>query len=550
MSFVKKYLTLNRIVGAIMIFLISIIVFTLLWSIDKGIDLADEGLHFVFSKPETVNNNGLFNYDLFFKLLYKAVQFDFDIISLRIIKLVSIVLLFILGIPFFRRSKLSIIDNFFLAMAIFCSYTYLTQSLSYNSISFVLVLSYFYCYSYMIKATLFRQNTLFLLMAILSSLCYFVKPPLSLALFGMTFILSTMSFTTWKWKQLLFRFLLIFVGYVAIQGLFQFIFSNYSFAKVLKDSMELSTYYGSYNKSVLIKRVVASFKWVFVLSLAGWCIAVLINKGRNNFKAVILSLFVIGVSLSYFFVSHLSSNEFDIFQYGLMIIASIGLGFFGYHLKWNNLTKQDIGILILLFLAPFLCSFGSNVYFFRTTQQYLFFWVLLLVYAKNIGLPFSKNILLSWYLIFSVFITIKIYNNVLENPDNQPQLSPNFVDFKYGNDNHINLDKHQAQYLIHLKEKLHKWSPNRKEIIGLYAMPGDIALTGYTNYYNPLIWDNFQWNFLRNRMLTNSEFKDKPMPILITKDLDKIQRQQLKGYLEVDSVKYYRNGYIYLLKPL
>jgi hypothetical protein len=139
---------------------------------------------------------------------------------------------------------------------------------------------------------------------------------------------------------------------------------------------------------------------------------------------------------------------------------------------------------------------------------------------------------------------------VVRNPDNQPKLSANFIDFKYGNDNHIKLDKDQAQYLIFLKEKLHKWSPNRKEVIGLYAMPGDIVLTGFTNYYNPLIWDNFQWNFLRNRMLTNSEFKDKPMPILITKDLDKIQRQQLKGYKEVDSVKYYRNGYIYVLKPL
>jgi hypothetical protein len=550
MSFVKKYLTLNRIVGPIMIFLISIIIFTLLWSIDKGIDLADEGLHFAFSKPETVNNNGLFNYDLFFKLLNKTVKFEFDVISLRAIKLVSIVLLFILGIPFFRRSNFSILDKFFLAIAIFCSYTYLTQSLSYNMISFILVLSYFYSYSYATKASPFRQNMLYVVMAILSSLCYFVKPPLSLAILGITFVLSVVNFSKIVWKQLLFRFVVISLGYLLIQLLFQLIFPDYSFVKVLKDSIDLSTYYGAYNKSVLIKRVVASFKWVFVLGLAGWCIAILFNKRKNHFKWIILSLSIIVASVSYFFISHLSSKEFDVFQYGLMIITSIGIGFFGYHLQWKSLTKQDISILILLFLAPFLCSFGSNVYFFRTTQQYLFFWVLLLVYCKTIGLPISKNILLTWYLIFSIFITIKIYDNVVRNPDNQPKLSANFIDFKYGNDNHIKLDKDQAQYLIFLKEKLHKWSPNRKEVIGLYAMPGDIVLTGFTNYYNPLIWDNFQWNFLRNRMQNNSEFRDKTMPILITKDLDKIQRQQLKGYQEVDSVKYYRNGYIYVFKPL
>ncbi len=548
MNIGKSYVTFSKFSSGIIIFLILIIVSLLLWSIDKGIDLADESLHFAFSKPETINTNGLFNYDLFFKLLNKIIEFD--VISLRALKLVSIVLLFILGFPFFRRSNFSSIDKFFVAIAIFCSYTYLTQSLSYNTISFILVLCYFYVYSYVVKASLFRQNMLFFLMAILSSLCYFVKPPLSLALFGVTFVLSTISFSKILWKQLLYRFILILVGYVIIQLFFQLVFPNYLFLKVLKDSIELSNYYGAYNKSVLIKRVLASFKWVFTLGISGWCLAILFNNERNNFKGTILSLFLIGASWFYFFISHLSSKEFDIFQYGLVIITSIGLGFFGYYLNWKNLTKQDISILILLFLAPFLCSFGSNVYFFRTTQQYLFFWVLLLVYVKTIGFPMSKNILLTWYLIFSVFITVKIYNNVIKNPDNQSELSSNFVVFKYGDNKYIKLEKSQAQYLIRLKEKLHKWSPNQKEIIGLYAMPGDVVFAGFINYYNPLIWDSFQWNFLRNRMQTNVEFKDKPMPILITKDLDKIQRQQIKGYQEVDSVKYYRNGYVYILEPL
>lgn len=537
-------------VMVVMLFLLSSIVLTLLWSIDKGIDLADEGLHYAFSKPETINNNGLFNYDLFFKLLHRIVKFEFDVIGLRALKFTSIVLLFIFGLPLFRRSNFSVLDKFFIAIAIFCSYTYLTQSLSYNTICFILVLGYFYTYFYATRASHFRQNILFVLMAILSSLCYFVKPPLSLALLGITFVLSVVSFSKILWKTLFYRLVLITIGYVIIQVFFQIIFPNYSFVKVLKDSIDLSTYYGAYNKSVLIKRVVASFKWVFVLGLAGWFLAILFDKRKSNFKWIIASLAVIGASLSYFFVSHLSSKEFDVFQYGLMIITSIGIGFFGYQLKWNRLLKQDVIILTLLFLAPFLCSFGSNVYFFRTTQQYLFFWILLLVYCKTIGPPISKNILLSWYLIFSIFITIKIYDNVVSTPDNQSELSSEFVAYHYGDHACIKLEKNQAQYLMQLKEKLSKWSPNQKEIIGLYAMPGDIVFAGFTNYYNPLIWDNFQWNFLRNRMKTNSEFKDKPMPILVAKDLNKIERQQLVGYQEVDSLKYYRNGYIYIFKPL
>ena len=533
----------------IMMFLILAIAFTVLWSIDKGIDLADEGLHFAFSKPETINNNGLFNYDLFFKLANKIINFDFDVICLRALKLLLLILLFITGIPFFKRSNFSIVDKSFLAIAVFCSYTYLTQSLSYNTISFVLVLLYFYCYTATFATSFLRQNILFLLMSILSSLCYFVKPPLSLALFGITFVLSAASFSKNEWKHLLYKFILVVIGYITTQLLFQFIFPDYSFLKVLKDSMELSTYYGAYNKSILLKRVIASFKWVFILGLSGWCFAILVNKRRDNFKGIILSLVIIGFSLSYFFVSHLSSKEFDVFQYGLMIMSSIGLGFFAYHLKRKSLTSQNISILALLFLAPFLCSFGSNVYFFRTTQQYLFFWFLLLIYIKTIGLPISRSLLLLWYLTFSIFITIKIYNNVVRNPDNQPQLSSHFVDFEYGNDKRIKIDKSQAQYLIHLREKLNEWSPKQKEIIGLYAMPGDIVFAGFTNYYNPLIWDNFQWNFLRDRIKKNPKFKEKPLPILIAKDLDSKQRQELEGFRQVDSLKYYRSGYVYIFIP-
>ncbi|MFD0777236.1 hypothetical protein ACFQZF_00530 [Flavobacterium myungsuense] len=96
-----------------------------------------------------------------------------------------------------------------------------------------------------------------------------------------------------------------------------------------------------------------------------------------------------------------------------------------------------------------------------------------------------ERYILTWYFIFASFISAKIYNNVIANPDNQPKLSTNFVAYKYGNDKWIKLEKNQADYLKNLKVKLTQSSPNRKEIIGMYAMPGDIMLTGFINYYNP-----------------------------------------------------------------
>ena len=546
----KIHFNLNRWAVSILILFIVIILTTLFWSINKGIDLSDEGLHFAFSNPNTINNNGLFNYDLFFKILYKITKFEFSIISLRLLKLSSLVLLFVLGLPFFRRSNFSVLDKSFLAVAIFSCYTYLTQSLSYNTISFVLVLSYIYMYTNLQKSSAVKQYLWSFLMAILSSLCFFVKPPLSIVLLGMTFVLTTISLSEFKWKDVIFKFSLIVLGYVSVQMVFQIIFSDYAFLRVLKDSLQISTYYGAYDKSILIKRIVASFKWVFILNIVGYIAAYLLNKATVTLKAKVISLLAIAVLLAYFFVSHRSSNEFDVFQYGLMIMTSIAIGFFIYFIKVQECSWHNRFIIILLFLAPFLCAFGSNVYFFRTSQQYLFFWFLLLVYSKSIGNKMPKRYILTWYFIFASFISAKIYNNVIANPDNQPKLSTNFVVYKYGNDKWIKLEKNQADYLKNLKVKLTHWSPSRKEIIGMYAMPGDIMLTGFINYYNPLIWDTFQWKFLKDRLNNNPKFKNQPMPILISKDLNVEERNKLENYKVVDSLKYFKNGYVYIFKPV
>lgn len=531
------------------LFLVTIIL-TLLWSIDKGFDLADEGLHYALSNPKTTNNNGLFNYDLFFKLFYAISNFEFGIIGLRLLKFISLVLLFILGLPLFRKNNFSVLDKLFLAIAIFCSYTYLTQSLSYNTISFIIVLSYIYTYSILNNSSVSRQNVLLLLMAILSSLCFFSKPPLSLVLLGMTFMLTTISFSKLLWRRILFQFFLIVMGYVGVQLIFQIVFPDYTFFKVLKDAMELSTYYGSYNKSILIKRLVVSFKWVFVLSLTGWIVAYVLKTKQLELKKIIIAFLSIAVLLSYFFISHSSSNEFDVFQYGLMILSALAIGFFLCFTKSINFNWQKSILLLLLFVAPFICTLGSNVYFFRSGQQYLFFWFTLLVYLNNTSVSIPKQYVLLLYFIFSGYITVKVFNNVIVNPDNQPKLSDTFVNYNYGYGKNIKIDKDQANYLTHLKIKLNKYSPNRKEIIGLYAMPGDIILTGFVNYYCPLIWDDFQWKFIKDRINHNDKYINKAFPLLITKDLKYRDKIKMENYRVVDSVKDYKSGYIYICKPI
>ncbi|MFD0777235.1 hypothetical protein ACFQZF_00525 [Flavobacterium myungsuense] len=40
------------------------------------------------------------------------------------------------------------------------------------------------------------------------------------------------------------------------------------------------------------------------------------------------------------------------------------------------------------------------------------------------------------------------------------------------------------------------------------------------------------------------------MPILISKDLNVEERNNLENYKVVDSVKYFKNGYVYIFKPV
>ena len=546
MVLLKSFFTYYKFLGVLLILCIVSIFSTLFWSLDKGINLADEGLHYALSNPNTTNNNSLFNYDLFFKIFYKITKFEFGIISLRMLKFLLLVLLFILGLPIFNKNNFSVLDKLFLAIAIFCPYTFLTQSLSYNSICFILLLSYIYLYTNLQNSSVSKQNVLSFLMAILSSLCFFSKPPLSLLMFGITYILTFINLSKLRVVNLLVRCFLVTFGYVIVQFIFQHIFPDYSFIKVLNDGIQLSTYYESYNKFNLIKRLIVSFKWVFILSFIGLIIGYIFYKKKPSLLGIIISLIMIVVMLGYFFMSHLSSNEFNVFQYGLVIISAVALGFIMYFQKAKYFSMQKKILIVLLFIAPFICNLGSNVYFLRSGQQFIFFWFLLFVYLKNNSKTIPKYVSFVWYIIFSCFISIKIHNNVVVNPDNQPQLSSNFVTYNYGNESYIKIDKAQADYLINLKEKLNQYSPIRREIIGLYAMPGDILFTGYVNYYSPLIWDVFQFRFIKNMINENPKFKNTTMPLLVTRDFKNKEIEKIDGYRLLDSVKDYRNGYVYI----
>jgi hypothetical protein len=124
-------------------FLVLLSIVAIIFAMPRGFDISDEGLYVLLADPNQENIGGIFNYDLFFKVIYKFTGLEFGIIGLRIIRLISYFIgaygLALFWKNFFESQRLSS-SIFLLALAgLFAGYGFLPPTLSYNSISVVAV---------------------------------------------------------------------------------------------------------------------------------------------------------------------------------------------------------------------------------------------------------------------------------------------------------------------------------------------------------------------------------------------------------------------------
>ena len=59
----------------------------LICGIDRGFEISDEGFYMFLSVPAQANENGIINYDLFFKLFYQLTGHTFSLIEMRLLRL-------------------------------------------------------------------------------------------------------------------------------------------------------------------------------------------------------------------------------------------------------------------------------------------------------------------------------------------------------------------------------------------------------------------------------------------------------------------------------
>ncbi len=545
MQDLKKQFTLANAITVFMTVMLVLAVGIVLWTTNKGIDLSDEGLSLALANPDIANFDSVIRYDIIFKLIYRVTHWELGLIELRLLRITGLAV--VLYFAFKNKDfKLSLIDKLLLALSLMAGYSILTESLSYYSL--ILFFSFFHIYFFL--GSLKKGDfTVSLWAGVCIALAFMVKPPSAILLFGGTTGLLLLKSLFEKNASVIKYVVFATLGGLIIFVSFHFVFPEFSPIGVIRSGMELSNSdKGNYKGVSILFSLIASLKWVLFLVISGYLGAVFLTKRKTNFFIAALALLLsIGI-IVFFFYKHYGSNEFDGLGYSAMVITSLIMGSFivlGNVKEWP-IEKKLLGIV--LFASPFICQFGSNVYFFRSGVHYLVFWVLLLLLFKtNKEIQSMK---MYFGLALSVLVARGAYANLIQHPIKQPEIIHANVQYTYHKDHTIYLNPAQASYLNQLKKVLHQHSnsDNKDYVIGMYCLPGHIVMTDMKVFYNPFIWNRQQLRFFVKKAGSHPQFSGvKPLILSETKEIE----NEIKDLYDVellDSVKYFNNRYLYVFQ--
>lgn len=441
--------------------------------INRGFDFSDEGLYQLLFDPNQSNQGGIFNYDLFFKLIFKFSGIEFGIVGSRWIRLLS----YFLGAYFitlfwknFKENKQIDLNIFIVSLfGLLAGYSFLPPSLSYNSLSVVLACIWLYL------VTLPKQTfSRFLKMGIVLALLFYVKIT-SYLLLGILTIGIFWNKSEFNWKSIIGLVLPI----VFFEVVFYLMFSESGFLRIL-DSYKMMGNREDYSWGLIFKNNAVGVFWS-LLVLIPFFITSLIKTKIKYLLLLLSSIF--GIWIFY------KTKITDEWSHMILIFS---LGYLGWILgqrKIKEIPNRNLSYVLLLFIFPFCLHFGSNVYFLRIGIHYWHFWIL----ACFILLDSVGKVGREYVLFFVPFITlILLYNGIWLKPFGEIPLSKYDQEWEYKPGKKINLTKEMVSTLADIKGKI-KGIPNQN-IIALYRNPGWLVLLGLNAPKNPGIWDKDQSN--------------------------------------------------------
>lgn len=525
--------------------------FVILWISNKGIMLPDEGVFYAYLNPNTENYHSVINYDLLFKLLYRYTSLQLGIWESRILRITCFLFVFLLYLYICRKYSFSTPQIGFLFLCVFAGYGIMPQSISYYSLSFIFTSFFIFLYFLFGNNYSKRDAFLYFLQGVLCSLLFLVKPTIGIILLILIFIRAVL-FLFQKNKYLFF--ISLFIPILAF-SLFQFWlhveFPHYSFRGVIEIGNEFQSI-KQYSTGYIFEKLFSAVKWSFLLMLCGYLFSkeIIISSKHiilsNTFKY--LSAFAI---IFVFILQHYGSNKFGISEYSLTSISFVVLGVLIPKIDFYKVSVNELFLYMVLFLMPFVCQFGSNVYFFRICQNFAFFWWLLIfILIHKAGYSFHRFSYL--YFVLSGLILFNIYQNHIkwqilsaEKFHKQP--------FKTEISNKpIFISALQKDYFNSISLLFNKYNnpSNKKYVLGLYQMPGDILFSGGNIFLNPLTWNSESLNTILENREVDQVAVNKVYPLVLSRDVLTAQ-EDLKsryGLKLLDSVKHWQSGKVYIFQ--
>ena len=437
--------------------------------VNRGFDISDEGLYVLLADPHQQNVAGIFNYDLFFKLIFKLTGYSFSLVELRITRLLSYLAGAYALARFWKniRNESQPRPEIFLIslLALMAGFAFLPPSLSYNSLSVVLI-----CFWLGLVSGREVTFSVGLAIGLLLSLLVYIKVTLALIFIPLSILVL------WKRSRLQILFTLL-VPFLLFELLFLGFFGENActrlFAGIPHTSSRPSYQIGSMLKSIAVGGfwIACSATLFFIVGYAR----------RVNSKLGIL-FFVIAtmgiVTLSY--LTHITEE----WNHLVLILTAGGLGYcFGRGSEKATPPSLWLGLLLLL---PFFLHLGSNVYWLRIGIHYWVFWVLAAMLCFENGMQWVK-------IAVPLITVLLVFNGIWAHPFGQdkPLWAQKHPWNRDGRET-VQLDPELLGIMDALREG--GGDDPSQPILAAYRIPGLAWLSGTQVPFSPGIWDQNQLN--------------------------------------------------------
>ncbi|MFC3880898.1 hypothetical protein ACFOSV_11950 [Algoriphagus namhaensis] len=452
-----------------LLFVLASILLVIL-AIPRGFDFTDEGLYVLLADPKQQNVGGIFNYDLFFKLIHRFTGFEFGIIGLRIIRFLSYFLGAWALTRFWQNLYLSgkiFRPVFILVLAgLMAGYSFLPPSLSYNSISVVGA-----CFWLAILSKPKPRSWDFLSLGIVLLFLFYSKATFCI----LVTIVSLIYF--WDKKMLNIRTLsLILIPFLLIETFCFFIFETNAILRILAtDSFVFLRV--DYSFPLLLKYTGVGIFWSLIPGLL-FFLAGLISRKKSQLRIPSLLMAVASIPLVFYF-TWITSEWNHAF---LLILCAL----LGWKVAQGNiycLDRKKQFFFILLLLLPFAMHFGSNVYWLRLGIHYAVFWVLAI---QLLNKETSVSSFSQFHLATTMSIFVLIGFGIWIMPFEGTSLELATEEWEYKTGKKIKLNSVQVNMLSTLRDELDDIGEG--EIAAFYRNPGILYLLDYRSPFIPGYW--------------------------------------------------------------